>query len=154
MDFLLILLAVGGLVVAVVMLVLASRATRMQADSDARVETLQSMATTGSVLFAATPARQTDEDLDLSLYELPDEDAMDASGREDIVAAPAAARVIEPVRRPVPAIDATPLPPRHPEPASYVRPAAAFPFVMNVPAAAGAGRVQISFDRTRNRSGS
>jgi hypothetical protein len=52
MDVLLILLAIGGLVVAGVMLVLASRASRMQRESDTRVETLQALAT-GSVLFAA-----------------------------------------------------------------------------------------------------
>ena len=51
MDFLLILLAIGGLVVAIVMFVLASRAQRQEAESHARVETLQAIAT-GSVLFA------------------------------------------------------------------------------------------------------
>ena len=51
MDFLLIVLAIGGLVFAGVMLVLASRTSRMQRESDARVQTLQTMAT-GSVLFA------------------------------------------------------------------------------------------------------
>jgi hypothetical protein len=50
MDFLLIVLAIGGLVFAGVMLVLASRASRMQRESDARVHRLQVMAT-GSVLF-------------------------------------------------------------------------------------------------------
>ena len=51
MDFLLIVLAIGGLVVAGVMLVLASRTSRMQRESDARVDRLQARAT-GSVLFA------------------------------------------------------------------------------------------------------
>src|SRR5688572_16595855 len=51
MDFLLIVLTIGGLVFAGVMLVLASRTSRMQRESDARVHTLQAMAT-GSVLFA------------------------------------------------------------------------------------------------------
>ena len=51
MDFLLIVLAIGGLVFAGVMLVLASRASRTQRESDARVQRLQTMAT-GSVLFA------------------------------------------------------------------------------------------------------
>jgi hypothetical protein len=51
MDFLLIVLGIGGLVFAGVMLVLASRASRMQRESDARVQRLQAMAT-GSVLFA------------------------------------------------------------------------------------------------------
>jgi hypothetical protein len=52
MDFLLIVLAIGGLVFAGVMLVLASRTSRMQRESDARVHTLQTLAT-GSVLFAS-----------------------------------------------------------------------------------------------------
>ena len=52
MDFLLIVLGIGGLVFAGVMLVLASRASRMQRESDERVHTLQALAT-GSVLFAA-----------------------------------------------------------------------------------------------------
>ena len=52
MDFLLIVLAIGGLVFAGVMLVLASRTSRMERESDARVQTLQALAT-GSVLFAS-----------------------------------------------------------------------------------------------------
>jgi len=51
MDFLLIVLAIGGLVFAGVMLVLASRTSRMERESEARVQRLQAMAT-GSVLFA------------------------------------------------------------------------------------------------------
>ncbi len=51
MDILLVLLAVGGLVVAAAMVVLASRTTRLERESDARVEELQALAT-GSVLFA------------------------------------------------------------------------------------------------------
>jgi hypothetical protein len=51
MDFLLSVLGIGGLVFAVVMLVLASRATRMQQESDERVQRLEAMAV-GSVLFA------------------------------------------------------------------------------------------------------
>ena len=51
MDFLLSVLAIGGLVFAGVMLVLASRASRMQRESAARVQRLQTMAV-GSVLFA------------------------------------------------------------------------------------------------------
>jgi hypothetical protein len=51
MDFLLIVLAIGGLVFAGVMLVLASRTSRMQRESDARVHKLQALAV-GSVLFA------------------------------------------------------------------------------------------------------
>lgn len=44
MDFLLIVLGIGGLVFAGVMLVLASRASRMERESDARVQTLQALA--------------------------------------------------------------------------------------------------------------
>ena len=51
MDFLLIVLGIGGLVFAGVMLLLASRASRMERESDARVHTLHALAT-GSVLFA------------------------------------------------------------------------------------------------------
>src|SRR5688572_1698655 len=54
MDFLLIVLGIGGLVFAGVMLVLASRASRMERESDARVERLQALAT-GSVLFSEPP---------------------------------------------------------------------------------------------------
>lgn len=54
MDYLLVLLAIGGAVVAGVMLVLASRATRLERESEARVQELQALAT-GSVLFAAEP---------------------------------------------------------------------------------------------------
>ena len=50
MNFLLIVLAIGGLVFAGVMLSLASRASRMERESDARVHRLHTMAT-GSVLF-------------------------------------------------------------------------------------------------------
>ena len=60
MDFLLIVLAIGGLVVAGVMLVLASRTARMERESDARVQTLQTLAT-GSVLFADEFIQSTDE---------------------------------------------------------------------------------------------
>jgi hypothetical protein len=51
MDFLLSILGIGGVVFAGVMLVLASRASRMQRESDARVHTLHALAV-GSVLFA------------------------------------------------------------------------------------------------------
>ena len=57
MDFLLVLLAIGGLVVGIVMLVLASRTTRMERESDARVEALQEWAA-GSVLFASDAAAE------------------------------------------------------------------------------------------------
>ncbi len=56
MDFLLIVVAIGGFVMAIVMLVLASRANRLQNESDERVETLEAMAT-GSVLFAHASRR-------------------------------------------------------------------------------------------------
>ena len=51
MDFLLIVLGIGGLVFAGVMLVLASRASKLQRESDARVDRLQTLAI-GSVLFS------------------------------------------------------------------------------------------------------
>ena len=125
MDFLLILVAIGGYVVAIVMLVLASRVNRLEKESDERVETLEAMAT-GSVLFAhaaeADPVFEPAMELgalsgsvDLALNEFADEDEEEA-------------------------------------PAPYGVRAAAYPFVMTVPAAAGVGRVQISFDRSRNRS--
>jgi hypothetical protein len=124
MDFLLILVAIGGFVVAIVMLVLASRVNRLQKESDERVETLEAMAT-GSVLFAHTaeadpvfePAMELGAatDLGLALNEFADEDEEEA-------------------------------------PASHGVTAAAYPFVMTVPAAAGMGRMQVSFDRSRNRS--
>ena len=124
MDFLLILLAIGGFVVAIVMLVLASRANRLQQESDERVETLEVMAT-GSVLFASSAPVSTDlvvqtpleaeDDLDFALNAFADEDEM-------------------------------------PLPARFETPAPTYPFVMTVPAAAGMGRVQVSFDRSRSRS--
>ena len=64
MDFLLIVLGIGGLVFAGVMLVLASRASRMQLESDARVDRLQAMAT-GSVLFSDRPFEWTDGPIEL-----------------------------------------------------------------------------------------
>jgi len=157
MDFLLVVLAVGGLVVAIVMLVLASRANRMQGESDERVETLQAMAT-GSVLFASEPQAEFfdeplfaadaplgtaptslrphagDANLDLALYEFADED----NEQNETPGEPAAA-----VATAAPAAAA---------PVSFAMPAAAYPFVMTVPEAAGAGRVLVSFDRNRRRS--
>ncbi len=64
MDFLLIVLGIGGLVFAVVMLVLASRATRMQRESDARVHRLEALAT-GSVLFSDALVESADEAVEL-----------------------------------------------------------------------------------------
>ena len=64
MDFLLIVLAIGGLVFAGVMLVLASRTSRMERESDARVQRLQAMAT-GSVLFAERPIESPDGPFEL-----------------------------------------------------------------------------------------
>ena len=128
MDFLLIVLAIGGLVFAVVMLVLASRAARMQRESDARVERLQTLAT-GSVLFASDALGGSPDllaescepliELGNPFFELPDE--------TEVPEAP----------NPAPS-------------AIFDRVASAYPFVMTVPA--GAGRVPGSFDRTQRRS--
>jgi hypothetical protein len=138
MDFLLIVLAVGGFVVAIVMLLLAVRAKRLQEESDERVDTLEAMAT-GSVLFAsvspadATPAPAESpswlaDDLDFSLDEFADEDEL---LRGDAIE-----------RAPPPVAAA----------ASPAAPAAAYPFVMTVPATAGAARAHVSFDLERSRS--
>ena len=132
MDFLLIVIALGGFVTAIVMLVLASRANRLQNESDERVETLEAMAT-GSVLFATSaPIVQSpqpeEDDVDLALNEFADEDQLcagDSVGTEE---------------------------PRVLTPAAIAVTASAYPFVMTVPAAAGTGRVQVSFDRSRTRS--
>lgn len=64
MDFLLIVLAIGGLVFAGVMLVLASRTSRMERESDARVHRLQALAT-GSVLFASERPVEPAADVEL-----------------------------------------------------------------------------------------
>ena len=65
MDFLLVVLAIGGLVFALAMLVLASRARRMERESDTRVERLQALAT-GSVLFTSNaPVELGDDALEL-----------------------------------------------------------------------------------------
>jgi hypothetical protein len=64
MDFLLIVLTIGGLVFAGVMLVLATRTSRMQRESDARVERLQTLAT-GSVLFAEPLVEYADGPVEL-----------------------------------------------------------------------------------------
>jgi hypothetical protein len=138
MDFLLILVAVGGFVTAVVMLVLASRAYRLQKESDARVDTLEAMAT-GSVLFASSePSIQSphadDHDLDLPMNAFADEFADEDEAADE----PDDPIVIEP--RPAPSL------------ATFPATVSAYPFVMTIPAAAGAGRVQVSFDRARNRS--
>ena len=157
MDFLLIVVAIGGFVTAIVMLVLASRANRLQDESDERVETLEAMAT-GSILFAhASPAPRPEpeahsarvtmlepaplapasqpaladdlaDDLDLALNEFADEEELTA-GDSSVTKEP-----------------------RTVTPATIAVTASAYPFVMTVPAAAGAGRVQISFDRSRSRS--
>jgi len=126
MDFLLIVLAIGGFVVAIVMLVLASRANRAHAESQERVETLEAMAT-GSILFAHASAP---EPTDLALNEFADED--------DLIFGHS-------VVREMPSAPAT-------EDFAVTAPAPAYPFVMTVPAAAGAGRVQVSFDRAGHRS--
>ena len=61
MDVLLIFLAISGLVFAGVMVLLASRTARMERESSARVDRLQSMAT-GSVLFTAVEPVQPDSE--------------------------------------------------------------------------------------------
>ena len=60
MDLLLIILSIGGLFFAGTMLLLASRASRMERESDARVQELHALAT-GSVLFAERPVQAADE---------------------------------------------------------------------------------------------
>jgi len=181
MDFLLIILAIGGFVVAIVMLVLASRANRLQQESDQRVETLEAMAT-GSVLFAHAPAAEplfepiadpesawSPETATLPLFG-------ETAPRPEPVTSPARVTILEaaplpPVLQPSPADDldlalnefadedelAAGASAAREEPPTPVRErfaaaAAAYPFVMTVPAAAGVGRVQISFDRARSRS--
>jgi hypothetical protein len=150
MDFLLIVVAIGGLVVAIVMLVLAARVNRLQKESDERVDTLAAMAT-GSVLFAHTagddpvfePAMVSEpaaplppltwpppaNDLDLALNEFADEEELAPAG----AATEAEPQVVTGSPFAVPAT-------------------AAYPFVMTVPAAAGMGRAQVSFERSRSRS--
>ena len=129
MDFLLIVLAIGGLVFAGVMFTLASRASRMERESDARVQSLQAMAT-GSVLFADAliePAGDAElRDAEFRDAEFRDPEVRDAEFRND---AP------QPLRGP-----------------AFDMPADTHPFVMTVPV--GAGRVPggFSFDRTPRRS--
>lgn len=181
MDFLLILVAIGGFVVAIVMLVLASRANRLQRESDERVDTLEGMAM-GSVLFAHAAA----EDLAFE----PVMASADASWPEPVPVPLSTPLGPQPelatLSGRVTILEAAPLPPlappsaatdldlalnefadeeeltsagfaQHEEPAAstpapYAMAAAAYPFVMTVPAAAGIGRVQVSFDRSRSRS--
>ena len=76
MDFLLIVLAIAGVVFAAVMLLLAVRTTRMQRESDARVHQLQTLAT-GSVLFGADALEEADDKAcDLEAFDLVDERAV------------------------------------------------------------------------------
>ena len=136
MDFLLILIAIGGFVTAIVMLVLASRANRLQRESDERVETLESMAT-GAVLFAspvaaADPAlhgEHEEDDVDFALNQFADEDELVAMERL--------------TREPQPLF----------APTAVAAPVPAYQFVMTVPELSGAGRVHVSFDRARGRGG-
>jgi hypothetical protein len=72
MDFLLIVLAIGGLVFAGVMLTLASRTSRMERESDARVQRLQAMAT-GSVLFADALIESADDADEVRAVEVRDD---------------------------------------------------------------------------------
>ena len=137
MDFLLILLAIGGVVVAGVMLVLASRASRMQRESDARVESLQALAT-GSVLFATdtvdefmavAPAAQAVNDF----TSLPAATAFDEFNDETSA-----------WRGESPAEEASQVETSAP----FERPANAYPFVLTVPA--GGRPVVGSFERAQH----
>ena len=140
MDFLLILLAIGGLVVAGVMLLLASRASRMERESDERVQTLQALAT-GSVLFAAEPfdeftSAPLASDTVAEFTSMPSAtDAFDEFDDE---------RIDSPST--LGADDAPPVVPS----ATFERPANAYPFVMTVPE--GARRILGSFDRAQQGS--
>ena len=60
MDFLFIFISIAGAVFAAVMLLFASRTSRMERESDARVEELQARAT-GSVLFVPDGRAESDE---------------------------------------------------------------------------------------------
>ena len=198
MDFVLIVIAIGGLVMAVVMLILASRASRMQKESDVRVDTLTAMAT-GSVLFghqepeapveplvdemaSLRPVRQfvrsepADAGVELALFELPDEyelrDEHELRDEAALPVAPATAEAAAEVQEEEEEEEQVPEEEEgfaaahpaadddfsdefsEPEPAIRTRRASAYPFVMTVPAAAGAGRVLVSFDRAQDRSGS
>lgn len=172
MDFLLIVVAILGFVVAVVMLLLAARARRESMASQERAETLEALAT-GSVLFAHAA-------------DAADEPAVDEWGVDD---AQFDAAIAEPPAPEVPrftVLEPAPVPPasrlsadkldvalsefadeaepgwseavneQPPAPTAVAAPvpSTVFPFVMTVPVAAGVGRVQISFDRSRSRSGS
>lgn len=127
MDILLVLLAIGGLVVAVAMIVLASRTTRIERESDARVEELQALAT-GSVLFAHDAA-------DEFQHALPSAGAF-ADFDDEALGVPEAVTASS----------------RGAEPGvSFDRSASAYSFVMTVPA--GRARASGSFDMNqRSRS--
>ena len=84
MDFLLIVLSIGGLVFAGVMLVLASRTSRMERESDARVQTLQALAT-GSVLFSEPPVEWANGPVELG------DDAAQADVHPFVMTVPAGA---------------------------------------------------------------
>ena len=135
MDYLLVLLAIGGAVVAGVMLVLASRASRLERESDARVQELQALAT-GSVLFASEPF---DEFISVPMATATVDEFVsaprlnDAFDQFDDEATDAARELV--------ADDA----PRAAASVTFERPAPAHPFVMTVPA--GGGRLVGSFDR-------
>ena len=171
MDFVLILLAIGGAVVSAVMLLLASRATRQERDSDARVQELQVLAT-GSVLFASdafdefTPAAAAPGAIDdVMLAPLASNAVaqyaarpLEAGGATEYASAPLA---IDPFdefndechdegadhRLDAPAA-AEPAPP---EPSRrFEAPSRPFPFVLTVQA--GGGRFAGSFDRAQDGS--
>lgn len=121
MDILLVLLAVGGLVAAAAMIVLASRTTRLERESDARVEELQALA--GSVLFAHDAADE--------FQHAPPSTGAFADFDDEV-------RGMADAVRPAPE-------PRRAEPGlSLERAASAYSFVMTVPA--GGARTSGSFD--------
>lgn len=151
MDFLLIVVSILGFVVAVVMLVLAARARRESVESQERAETLEALAT-GSVLFAH--AATTEPLID----EWEEDDAQfDAPIAQPAIPESPRFTVLEPA--PVPPV---PRPPvenldlalsefaneDEEEDEAEVRGS----YVMTIPVAAGVGRVQVSFDRSRRRS--
>jgi hypothetical protein len=131
MDYLLVLLAIGGLVVAGVMLVLASRASRMERESDERVHELEALAT-GAVLFGGDATDELDEFTPARPAMVIDAfaDFDDEAADERVDVRPTEAPRLEPS-------------------ISFDAPASAYPFVLTVPA--GGGPLAGSFERN-NRS--
>jgi hypothetical protein len=169
MDLLLIFLSIAGVVFAGVMLLLAARTKRMERESDARVDELVARAT-GTVLFAADPS----EPPMIRAIEPIEQIANVRQGaREPWVSETSPVSQASPLS-PVTMVDEAPLRLRE-EPADTgaawdefideasveapprdwtTQPAAAVPahpFVIDMPATAGAGRV-FSFARSERRS--